>query len=173
MPEAPASVLKVARTETGYCIRVEGRGTMRESPAASEFAARPLAQAETSVVVDLSACEYLDSTFLGCLVEMWRKATHGGSRFVVSAPPDKVRELFGPTRLDAVLKTTAEPPAVVGEWLALPAGDPASSGVMRHVMQCHRLLAELGGPQQTAFAAIAASLERELAKDGSADNPRR
>jgi anti-sigma B factor antagonist len=163
MPAAPAaSVLKVARTLTGYCIRIEGRGTMRESPAALEFASRPLEDAQTSVVVDLSACEYLDSTFLGCLVEMQRKAARGTATFTVSAPPDKVRKLLGPTRLDAVLKTTAEPPAVVGEYVTLPAADPANAEVMKHVMECHRLLAGVGGPQQAAFAAIADGIEREL-----------
>ena len=48
------------------------------------------------------------------------------------------------------------------EYVPLPAADPASTDVMRHVMECHRLLAELGGPQQAAFAAIADHLEREL-----------
>ena len=154
---APA-VLKVARTPTGYCVRIEGRGTMRESRSAGEFVSRA---AESSppptVVVDLSACEHLDSTFLGCLVEMQRRvskapgapATGSGPRFVVSA-----------------LKRTAEPPQVCGEWVELPAADPASPDVMRHVLECHRRLAELGGPQQAAFAAIADSIEREMRGKG-------
>jgi anti-anti-sigma factor len=164
MAAAPtASVLKVARTPTGYCIRIEGRGPMRESPAASEFAARPLAEAGTNVVVDLSACEYLDSTFLGCLVEMQRRAgRETPPRFAVAASQEKVHKLLGPTKLEAVLKSTQQPPEVVGEYITLPAADPASHEVMRHVMECHRRLAELGGPQQAAFAAIADSLEREL-----------
>jgi hypothetical protein len=81
---------------------------------------------------------------------------------VVSAPPEKVKKLLAPTKLDVVLKSTAEPPAVIGEWVDLPAADPASPDVVRHVMDCHRRLAELGGPQHAAFAAIADNLEREL-----------
>ena len=170
MAAAPAaSVLKVARTPTGYCIRVEGRGTLRESRSAAEFAAGPLAAPGTSVVVDLSACEHLDSTFLGCLVEMQRRAGRAEpGKFVVAAPPDKVRKLFGPTKLDAVLKTTADPPQTLGDYIALPAADPGSPDAMRHVMECHRLLAELGGPQQAAFAAIADHIERELGRGGGA-----
>ena len=102
MPET--SLLKVAGTPDGCCIRIEGRGTMRESHSAAQFAARALAAPAATVVVDLSACEYLDSTFLGCLVEMHR---HGGKsvppRFVVSAPSEKVRKLLSPTRLDMVI----------------------------------------------------------------------
>lgn len=163
MPSPTA--LKVARTPGGHCIRVEGRGTMKESPTASQFALKALEAPGATLVVDLSGCEYLDSTFLGSLVEMQRRAGGGNPpRFAVSAPPEVVKKLLGPTRLDAVLKSRPEPPQVVGEYLTLPAADPASPDVMRHVMECHRRLAELGGPQQAAFAAIADNLERELQK---------
>jgi anti-anti-sigma regulatory factor len=172
---AAPSVLKVARTPTGYCIRIEGRGTMRESPAAAEFASKSLEAEGATLVVDLSACEHLDSTFLGCLVEMRRRASRASpSRFAVSAPEDRAKRLLGPTKLDLVLKPTAEPPQVVGNFVTMPAVDPASPDLMRHVMECHRLLADLGGPQQAAFAAIADNIERELGKGGgSAGKPAR
>ena len=158
-------VLKVAGTADGYCVRVEGRGTMRESHSAVQFAAAPLEQPGTSVVVDLSACDHLDSTFLGCLVQMQRRAGRGTPpRFLVSAPSDKVKKLLSPMKLDLVIMTTPEPPKVVGDFVTLPAADPGSPEVMRHVMDCHRLLAETGAPQKAAFAAIADSIERELAK---------
>jgi len=161
MPDT--AVLKVAATPTGYCLRVEGRGTMRESASALQFVAAPLAQPGTSVVVDLSACEHLDSTFLGCLVEMQRRAGRATPpRLVISAPPEKVKKLLSPTKLDLVLKTTAEPPAVTGEWVALRGAEAGSADVLRHVMECHRLLAQTGAPQKAAFAAIADNIEREL-----------
>jgi len=162
------SALKVARTPAGHCVRVEGRGTMRESRTASEFAARSLAVPGATVVVDLSACDHLDSTFLGCLVEIQKRAgTASPPRFLVSASPEKVRKLLAPTKLDMVVKTTAQPPEVLGDYVALPSADPASPDVMRHVMESHRRLAELGGPQQAAFAAIADSIEKELREKAS------
>lgn len=164
------TLLNVARTPTGCCLRVEGRGTMKESRSAAEFVVQALAASPApTVTVDLSACDHLDSTFLGCLVEMQRRVNKApaapgasGPRFVVSAPPEKVKKLLAPTKLDVVLKTTAAPPHLAGEYVELPAADPASPDVMRHVMECHRQLAELGGPQQAAFAAIADNIEREL-----------
>ena len=168
-------ILQVAKTLTGYCVRIEGRGTMRESRSAAEFVARSLdANPTPTIVVDLSACDYLDSTFLGCLVETQRRVGKApvppgvsGPRFVVSAPAEKVKKLLAPTKLDVVLKTTAQPPPLAGEYVDLPAADPASPDVIRHVMECHRRLAELGGPQQTAFAAIADNIERELQGKGN------
>ena len=50
-----------------------------------------LRQAGEWWTVDLSGCDYLDSTFLGCLVEMQRRAGKAApGRFVVSAPPEKL-----------------------------------------------------------------------------------
>jgi len=161
---APA-VLKVAKTPTGYCLRVEGRGSLKESRSAAEFVLQSLAaNPPPTVCVDLSACDHLDSTFLGCLVEMQRRVAKApaGPRFFVSAPAEKVKKLLSPTKLDVVLKTTAEPPQLSGDWVELSAADPASPDVVRHVMECHRRLAELGGPQHAAFAAIADNIEREL-----------
>ena len=163
------SFLKVAGMAGGYCIRVEGRGTMRESHSAAQFAARPLAEPGMMVVVDLSACDYLDSTFLGCLVDLHRRAGKSvPPRFKVVAPPEKVDKLLHPMRLDLVLRPAAEPPQVLGEYVTLPAADPGSPDVMRHVMECHRLLAKCDAPQKAAFAAIADSIEKELSKTGAA-----
>ena len=165
MPET--CVLMVAGTTGGYCLRVEGRGTMRESRAAAEFVARPLAEPGVTVVADLSACEYLDSTFLGCLLDMHRRAGKADPpRFVVYAPPEVVRKLLYPMRLDLVLKTTDEPPEVVGEFVTLAAAEPGTPAVMRHVMECHRHLADVGGPQKATFTAIADHIERELNAGG-------
>jgi anti-anti-sigma regulatory factor len=142
---------------------------MRESRPAAEFATRSLDAPGTTLVVDVSACDHLDSTFLGCLVELQRRVVkQDRTRVGVYAPPDKAQKLFAPTRLDVVLRIVHEPPQVVGEMVTLPAGDPASPDLMQHVMECHRRLAELGGPQQAAFAAIADNLERELRAKGAA-----
>ena len=158
--------LKVARTPDGLCLRVEGRGTMRESRSAAEFVVQSLAaEPAPTIRIDLSACDHLDSTFLGCLVDMHRRAGKDTPpRFTVFAPPEKVHKLLYPMRLDLVLKTADRPPDVVGEFLTLPAAEPGTPDVMRHVMECHRLLASVGGPQKAVFTAIADNLERELNK---------
>ena len=59
--------LTIHRTKFGYLLRLVGRGTMRESPTVRDFACGAIEDG-AEFVVDLSACEYLDSTFLGCLV---------------------------------------------------------------------------------------------------------
>ena len=157
---------------------------MKESPAVQEFvsrtlgpvgAAHPGAAQAGAVTVDLSGCEYLDSTFLGCLLGLYKQYGGKGARegagaspsppFAVAAPPERLAKLFGPTRLDRLLRAEKEPPHVAGEWVPLAIDQPTldKRDLTQHVMECHRRLAEVEGPQQAAFRRIAEQLERELA----------
>jgi hypothetical protein len=47
---SPPSVVKVGRIRSGYRIRVEGRGTLRESPAVHEFAGHVLRDGASTLV---------------------------------------------------------------------------------------------------------------------------
>ncbi|HMB02962.1 MAG TPA: STAS domain-containing protein [Isosphaeraceae bacterium] len=159
---APSRLI-VGRTNSGYCLRVEGRGTMRESPAAHEFGREILDSEGGSLVVALEACDYLDSTFLGCLVDLHRRyGKQEPPRFLVAASPEQCRRLFAPNHLDKLLKATEVGPEVIGEEFVLPPLAKGSDELGLHVMECHRRLAELGGPNQAAFARIADQLAREL-----------
>ena len=83
------SGLLIGITATGYRLRVQGKGTMRQSPAALAFGMRCHAEADRNLALDLSTCEYLDSTFQGCLVQLQRAFGSGaGSRFSVTHPSE-------------------------------------------------------------------------------------
>ena len=74
------SALTVGCTRRGYCVRVAGRGTMRESPALRAFALQVLDEPGSPTLdVDLTACEYLDSTFLGGLLGLFRRFEQAGT----------------------------------------------------------------------------------------------
>ncbi len=158
------SVLEVGRTNDGFVIRVEGRGSMHESPGLRAFVIQALETASTvRLTVDLSECEYLDSTFLGCLVGLHSKFNPGGShRLQVAGSDDKLRELFGPSGLQRILPRTTCADGAVNEWLAVPAADLDRDELGRHLIDCHRRLAAVGGPQAETFAAIADQIESEI-----------
>jgi anti-anti-sigma regulatory factor len=162
MPQG--SFLKVGRTETGCILRIEGRGTMRESKAAHELAVRCVPESGVTVAVDLSDCENLDSTFLGCLIDLQRRFGRGeGSRFTIASPSERCRQLFQTAQVNRVLNIAPDCPHVQGEYLPVQAATLDSTQTTQHIMECHRLLAEFEGPSQAAFRAIANQLERELA----------
>ncbi|HZK82097.1 MAG TPA: STAS domain-containing protein [Humisphaera sp.] len=157
----PKSALMFGRTEAGYRLRVEGRGTMPESKAAETFIDEAMTDSGQNVIIDLSGAEYLDSTFLGCLLGIYRKY---GGRVRISAPKAVTRELFGPTMLDVALKVCEDFPPIVGSYIAIPSQAMNSRDMAWHIMECNRRLAEIPGPQQNAFAAIARQMARELEK---------
>lgn len=152
--------LRFAQTEFGFRLKIEGRGTMALSRTAGAFVAGALAHEHCQLVVDLSDADYLDSTFLGALLGMHRE--FGRERFRVAASAEKVADLFGPTRLDVLLGVTDRLPPETGPYVTLPPQAINGREMARHIMECHRRLAEAPGPQQAAFAAIAGQMEREL-----------
>jgi anti-anti-sigma regulatory factor len=167
--------LKVARTADGYRLRMEGRGTMRESRAALAFAMRCLPESNARVVFDLSACDYLDSTFQGCLLELQRSFGRGPtSRFGVANPSEKVRKLLSAAHVDRFINITTDAPQPVCEEVVVPPETLDSQDMMQHMMECHRHLADCGGPQQGAFHKIADTMAAELERKrrgGSVPSP--
>jgi anti-sigma B factor antagonist len=159
--------ISVARFAEGVTVRVEGPGTMSESRVVHAFAEQVLTENDQRVLVDLSSCSYLDSTFLGGLVSLHKR--HGGReeserRFSIYAPAEQRRQLFSVSRLDQLLPFAEQLPAGQGEQdLSLQVEPYASKeDLARYVVECHRRLAELGGDEAPAFRGVADALESEL-----------
>lgn len=161
---------EVAPTPTGCVIRVFGRGTGRESCVVRDAAMRPLqGNPPATVVLDLTACDYLDSTFLGCLLHLNRAggaAPGAASRFSIAVPPERRGKLLGGMRLDRIVNCLDVPPDACGPAVALPvaAGGGETKEWARHVMECHRQLAEVESPMRPLFARIADEMARELGR---------
>ncbi|HEX8910870.1 MAG TPA: STAS domain-containing protein [Humisphaera sp.] len=165
MSDAPVQIGPT--TEGGLLVRLVGRCTMQHSPAVEELVGQSLARDPTvSAWVDLTACTYLDSTFLGCLFGLYRRfGTGPAPRFHLHIEPAQMKALFGPMRLDKVVR--ADPAAMPDPAGPLtPIGDapPDRKALCRHVMECHRRLAETDTPAKVAFTKIADAMEQELAQ---------
>ncbi len=158
------SELKACRTAEGLLIRVQGRGTMRESPGLRRLTDHCLDRdPPPAIVVDLTVCEYLDSTFLGCLVGLHRRCQQlERPRFWIAADAAGVRRLLGPTKLERVLRCVEEVPQWQGEWIAISAAGLEREDFGRHLLECHRRLVECGGPATAAFQAVCDQLAGEL-----------
>jgi anti-anti-sigma regulatory factor len=163
---ARSTNLKIAPTDAGCVIRVEGDGTMGQSPAAREVALNTLGADPNAVVVfDLSACEYLDSTFLGCLMDVYRRfGRTAPQRYFIAADAETRKKLLGPTHIDRLIPTMDVAPKTCGEWVTVKTQDLTSRDLTRHVMECHQALADSDCPMRGVFAKIVSHLERELAK---------
>lgn len=159
------STLRMASQGGAWIARLEGRGTVRESPTLQGLVARILeARGDAQVLLDLRDSEYLDSTFLGCVATLHRRfSARPPRRFRIVAPEGVRARLFGPSGLDRVFAFVDEAPEVDAEaWMDVPATALDERQLGYHVMEAHRRLAELGGPHALAFAAIAEQFALEL-----------
>jgi anti-anti-sigma regulatory factor len=157
------SELLIGQVSNGLVLRVVGRGTMQES-----VAFRAAAESNTDggiVIFDAMQCEYLDSTFLGCLIGIKKACEQSANRrFVIKACNATRVKLFSTSSLDKYfdfIETCPEP----AELKPIDTGalDPTTLG--RHAMRCHEHLAERGGREAAAFKSVADCLRKELNKD--------
>lgn len=168
MSESP---VQVAATSSGGCVvRLTGRCTMQHSPAVEQLVVKTLEHdASTQVAVDLASCTFLDSTFLGSLFGLFQR--YGGNRngrsarLSLHASPAAIKSLFGPLKLDRYLRADPSPaPSPQGDWMPLEADHHDPREMSRHVMTCHRRLAEVDTPARAVFTRIADAMEQELSK---------
>jgi anti-anti-sigma factor len=161
-------ILNVARTEDGYLIRVEGKGTSQDSPALAAFVRQYLqSEQEPRITVDLSDCEYLDSTFLGCLLTLHRQCQdQSPASLTVIADQEQRAKLLFPTRVDSVLQISEAAPQAVSSFLRLDPTELDKRAYGWHVLETHRALASVKGPGSQLFEQIANSLSRELEDPG-------
>ena len=164
------SNLKLGRTKSGHVVRIEGRGTMRESRMFHEFAADCLENGPCTLTADLSSCEYLDSTFLGCLLDL-NKRYASNDRFSIAASSQHCHKLLGATRLDKILNIKDQVPAVIGPYVPIPKAAFDARELGHHVLECHRQLAQIEGPEQAVFAELVKRLAGELQAKQSAGGP--
>ena len=81
------------------------RPSFNEAETLKEMLSQQVKEGRSKIVVDLSACEFVDSTFLGVLVSTLRKVTklEGDLRLVGFKPA--VKAMFELTRLFRVFET--------------------------------------------------------------------
>jgi len=89
---AEAQVL-VARKEGVLQVRVIGRATFKVSRELREYGVQTVNDGICSVIIDLSQCEGMDSTFMGVLAMIGLEAK-GKARVLVVNANDKLRKLL-------------------------------------------------------------------------------
>lgn len=81
------------------------RATMNEAEEFKFILSEEIGEGRKNLVVDLSDCEYIDSTFLGSLVVTLKKVTtQGGDLRLIGFKP-AVRSMFELTRMYRVFET--------------------------------------------------------------------
>ncbi len=85
-------------------VRPPARLDAGAAPAFKAFAEPLVGEGESSVVVDFSGVDFVDSGGLGCLIGLVRKARAGGGDMIMAAPSERVRSIFRLTRFHRVVE---------------------------------------------------------------------
>lgn len=109
----PSTGISVACVKNRVCARVAGRGTFQNSQPLRLFALKKIDQGHKVFVIDLSACQGMDSTFLGMLAGIGLRLRQIGPAASIHLVNIKPRNL-GMLRtlgLDALFLINADAPA--------------------------------------------------------------
>lgn len=153
--------LCVAPSSKGFVIRVQGRGTATHSPTLANFVKGCFEQdSEACVAVDLLGCEYLDSTFLGCLLTLQRAGAE--TRFQVVADDAVRKRLLAATQLDSYLTLVSEAPKSTSPFTKIDTASVSVRELGQHMMEAHQALGEIPSDVASAFRRIASQLKSDL-----------
>ena len=168
-------VLEVARQGATAYLRVLGRATFKVGPALKQFGTAAIEDGCTRIVLDVSACEGMDSTFMGVLAGMvTRLARQTGGKMLMLNVSDKLFEILSTLGLDQLMECRrlgAAPEPLVEPPLTMRALGPIAAGgadlqTTRHVMlEAHTTLAAFSAENQLRFKDVLTYLREDVRPD--------
>lgn len=156
--EAQVEIRQGVADRKGY-LCVAGKGTWMRSQAFFD-AAMAMLERYKSLTIDLGACEYLDSTFLGTVHEVVMSAPHA-VRVQRVTPP--LRALFEELDMQGVLDHTSltlEPLPETMTPLKRTDADAEQQG--QRMLRAHEILASLSDENREQFRDVVNSLREDL-----------
>ena len=93
-------VRSLERLDSGIVVRLGGDVDMHTSPELHQTLVELCAEKPQRLVLDLSAVDYLDSSGVGSLVEIYRRTMKEGGRLVLVSPSARVNGVLEITKLD-------------------------------------------------------------------------
>ena len=87
-------------------ILVEGELDMNTAPRLERELEAPLADSGSALLIDLSRCEFIDSTGIALIVKAWQQVGKDG-RFALCGVGDQVKRVLGITGLESTIPTHA------------------------------------------------------------------
>lgn len=160
MPPPPAAVQMLQGTAgTRAFMSIAGTGTWTRSQAFLDAALRLLRRKRT-LTIDLGACEYLDSTFLGTLNEI---VTSRLDAVRLQRVPASIRALFEELCMTSVLNHASLITEALPERMEPVSGaavDATQQGW--RMLKAHEILSSLSDENQAQFQGVVESLRTDL-----------
>jgi anti-anti-sigma regulatory factor len=153
-PRAEGEVVFYGEDEKAAWLALRGRATWMHCDPFHETAVAVL-DAHRPLVLDLSACEYMDSTCLGTVHEL---VARGGVTLVGVTPV--VRSLFEELSMGQVLAAIRDETHAAPQLYALGT-DSGEAAVQKRILQAHEALSTLSERNREEFRDVVESLRGE------------
>jgi len=98
--------IRSEREQGAFVIQVEGELDMSTAPRLEQELETPLATPDSVLLLDLSSCEFIDSTGIALIVNAWQHLEADG-RFALCGIGDQVERVLGITGLGTTIPTHA------------------------------------------------------------------
>lgn len=100
--------IEAQRDSDTVVLRLAGEIDLRTSPELRETLLDLIEQRPARIILDLAGVDYIDSSGVGTIVELKRKAMRNSSKVVLVTLQPRVRSLFEITRLDNFFDIAAD-----------------------------------------------------------------
>ncbi|MDM0110873.1 SpoIIE family protein phosphatase [Variovorax sp. J22R133] len=153
-PRPEGDVVFYGETENAAHLALRGRASWMHCDAFHETALAVL-DGGRALVLDLSGCEYMDSTWLGTVHEL---VAHGG--VVLSGVTPAVRAMFEELSMEQVQAAIREDIPGAPEFYALGTGGDLAA-VQKRILHAHEALSALSDRNREEFKDVVDSLRAE------------
>lgn len=104
-------ILDITRKDSGTVVRLHGDIDLHRSPGLHECLVDICGEGPVRLILDMSKVNYIDSSGVGSLVDIYRRLKRSKNAFVLVAPGPRVMSVLEITRLDkffAIVNTQEE-----------------------------------------------------------------
>lgn len=161
------SKILVARSANLGFVKVVGRGSFQNSGCLKAFYQQLLKDGVNRFVVDLDACTYLDSTFLGILLGLGLKLKEAGNGLlhILNASPRNL-ELLKNLGLDRLINVDAQRVELNGvaekQLEEVPCPVPTRTEAAPTILEAHETLMEFDPRNVPKFKDVVEFLREDL-----------
>ncbi len=153
-------------------IRCEGKGSFVNSPMVKAFGDERIAAGDACLIVDLSACTAMDSTFMGTLAALAaRLSARPPGVLQIADASERNRRSLEDLGLDFLMEINPVTAPWRGQVDAIrsalkqpqPPGSLGQAQRMRHILEAHQILSDVNAHNAREFEDVVTMLENELA----------
>jgi anti-anti-sigma factor len=162
MAVAPGTI-RVHQHEQTVTFLVEGWTTMQQSLSFRRVAEEGLGRGANIVRVDLRGCTFMDSTFVGTLLNL-KRAVHRcqDGDFALVSPSAQCVKLFQQMGLEGFFPAVPGEEAMQSSWAELTCEPRDDYAFKCNVVEAHQELASMGGRTGEIFRPVARCLAQEM-----------